>query len=419
MKKIISVLLSAVMLLSILSCFAVSAAEVPYPPIETGCYGDIDTEKYPVEYPDRKREKLVLDESSETQIKEDYYKIHPEADYDSITVDYYGTLSDGSMLVFAENDMSLYLDAVNYMVIGKYLYVTYCIGNDIRIYKNNTFTRIVDAYQNGTLSDELLDETAEILCFARFVNPNEETPYPPLESGHYGAKIYFKPYSFETTDNKPLSFEDACMLQVNKFENPAALDDESVENQIKVDYIANVDNNADIEKMEINYYGTLSDGSMLVFVDCKAGSASVIDYTVIGKYVYYIPNAGRRIVLYKNHEFTDILDAYKNGTLSDELLDETAEILCFARFAKSNAEPEPQVLYGDVNRDGVITIMDATLVQKLGVGIEESESELISVLADVNNDGRISVIDVTCIQKYIAGGYGDTGRTGIVPLVVG
>lgn len=254
MKKI-SVLLSVIMLLSILSCFAVSAAEVPYPPLKTGHYGDIDTEKYPVEYPDRKREKLVLDELNETQIKDDYYKIYPECDYNSITVDYYGTLSDGSMLVFVESDMSLYLDAVDYMVIGKYLYVTSSIGRDIKIYSNNTFTSIINAYQNGTLSDDLLDETAEILCFARFV--------------------------------------------------------------------------------------------------------------------------------------------------------------------KSNVEPEPQVLYGDVDRDGVITIMDATLVQKLGIGIEEPESELISVLADVNNDGRISITDVTCIQKYIAGSYGNTGRTGIAPLVVG
>lgn len=265
----------------------------------------------------------------------------------------------------------------------------------------------------------LLSSVMLLSIWSCFAVSAAEVPYPPLESGHYGAKIYFKPYSFETTDNEPISFEDACILQVDKFDNPAILSDESVKNQIKEDYIANVDNSADIEKMGINYYGTLSDGSMLVFVDCKDSSASVIDYTVIGKYVYYTPTADSRIVLYKNHEFTDILDAYQNGTLSDDLLDETAEILCFARFVKSNVESKPQVLYGDVDKDGVITVMDATLVQKLGVGLEEPESELISVLADVNNDGRISITDVTCIQKYIAGGYGNTGRTGIEPLVVG
>lgn len=253
-------------------------------------------------------------------------------------------------------------------------------------------------------------------CFA--VSATTE-PYPPLETGHYGASIYFKPYSFETTDNKSISFEDACMLQVDKFNNPAALHDDSVENQIKEDYIANVDNKADIEKIEINYYGTLSDGGMLVFVDYKDSSVSVIDYTVIGKYVYYTPNAGRCIVLYKNHEFTEILDAYKDGTLSDELLDEAAEILCFAKFVNPNEEPETPVLYGDVDNDGVITVLDATLVQKLGLGIEEPESELTSVLADVNNDGRISVLDVTCIQKYITSGYINTGRTGVELEAVG
>lgn len=265
----------------------------------------------------------------------------------------------------------------------------------------------------------LLSSVMLLSILSCFAVSAAEVPYPPLESGHYGANIYFKPYSFETTDNEPISFEDACILQVDKFDNPAILSDESVKNQIKEDYIANVDNNADIEKMEINYYGTLSDGSMLVFVDCKYYYECVVDYKVIGKYVYYTPTKDETIVLYKNHQFSEIMDAYQNGTLSDDLLDETAEILCFARFAKSNAEPEPQVLYGDVDKDGVITIMDATLVQKLGIGIDEPESELISVLADVNNDGRISVIDVTCIQKYIAGGYGNTGRTGIVPIVVG
>lgn len=265
----------------------------------------------------------------------------------------------------------------------------------------------------------LLSSVMLLSIWSCFAVSAAEVPYPPLESGHYGANIYFKQYSFETPDNKPISFDDACMLQVDKFNNPAALDDESVENQIKQDYIENVNNRVNIDRMNIKYYGTLSDGSMLVFVDCKYYYECVVDYKVIGKYVYYTPTKDETIVVYKNHEFTEILDAYQNGTLTDELLDETAEILCFARFAKSNAEPEPQVLYGDVDRDGVITIMDATLVQKLGIGIDEPESELISVLADVNNDGRISVLDVTCIQKYITSGYINTGRTGVELEAVG
>lgn len=173
MKKFISIFLSLVMLMSIFTCFAVTATTENYPPLETGSYGHIDTKKYPVEYSGKIPEKLALDELTETQILNDYCKAHPCDDDNVLSVDYYGTLSDGSMLVFV--DGGAYFTALDYMVIGKYLYVTSCLGNDVRLYKNNNFTRIVDDYKNGSLSDELLDEAAEILCFAKFVNYEPET----------------------------------------------------------------------------------------------------------------------------------------------------------------------------------------------------------------------------------------------------
>lgn len=77
------------------------------------------------------------------------------------------------------------------------------------------------------------------------------------------------------------------------------------------------------------------------------------------------------------------------------------------------ATTEPEILYGDVDGDGIISIQDATMIQKFGVGINTPEvgSDLFE-LADVNDDGRISILDVTCIQKYLVGGYKDTGLLG-------
>ena len=75
----------------------------------------------------------------------------------------------------------------------------------------------------------------------------------------------------------------------------------------------------------------------------------------------------------------------------------------------TTAEPtEPAVLYGDVNGDGVITVLDATEIQKMGIGLVEANA-----LADVNGDGRISILDVTLVQKYIVGGYANTGLVGV------
>lgn len=57
---------------------------------------------------------------------------------------------------------------------------------------------------------------------------------------------------------------------------------------------------------------------------------------------------------------------------------------------------------GDVNSDGIISVVDSTLVQKYIVGIEKL-TELQKKSADVNGDGDISVVDATLIQKYIVG----------------
>lgn len=53
-----------------------------------------------------------------------------------------------------------------------------------------------------------------------------------------------------------------------------------------------------------------------------------------------------------------------------------------------------------VNMDGVINVVDATLVQKYIVGLEEFDDYTLKI-ADTNGDGTISVIDATNIQKKI------------------
>lgn len=57
---------------------------------------------------------------------------------------------------------------------------------------------------------------------------------------------------------------------------------------------------------------------------------------------------------------------------------------------------------GDVNSDGDISVVDATLVQKYIVGLENLK-DFQKKSADVNDDNEISVVDATLIQKYIVG----------------
>ena len=80
--------------------------------------------------------------------------------------------------------------------------------------------------------------------------------------------------------------------------------------------------------------------------------------------------------------------------------------------AQPATEPSGNAVYGDVNGDGDITVVDATLVQKRVVQLETLSADK-QILADVNGDNTISVVDATLIQKYIVR-LEDWGRTGDV-----
>lgn len=80
--------------------------------------------------------------------------------------------------------------------------------------------------------------------------------------------------------------------------------------------------------------------------------------------------------------------------------------------AQPATEPSGNAVYGEVNGDGDITIVDATLVQNHVAQLETLSADK-QILADVNGDNTISVVDATLIQKYIVH-LKDWGRTGDV-----
>ena len=74
------------------------------------------------------------------------------------------------------------------------------------------------------------------------------------------------------------------------------------------------------------------------------------------------------------------------------------------------SQPSGGAVYGDVNNDGIISVVDSTLVQKFIVHNESLTTEQ-QIIADVNGDNVVSVVDATAIQKYVVHSEG-SGRTG-------
>ena len=83
--------------------------------------------------------------------------------------------------------------------------------------------------------------------------------------------------------------------------------------------------------------------------------------------------------------------------------------------------PVSAAAVGDVDADGRIDIIDATMVQRYIVNLETLSASQITA-ADANLDGEVTVVDVTEIQKYIAGIItefgGETPEPATVPATV-
>lgn len=63
------------------------------------------------------------------------------------------------------------------------------------------------------------------------------------------------------------------------------------------------------------------------------------------------------------------------------------------------------IIIGDVDNDGVVTISDATAIQRWLAEFDDAvdmTNALTFTRADTNKDGKITIRDVTEIQRFIA-----------------
>ena len=102
--------------------------------------------------------------------------------------------------------------------------------------------------------------------------------------------------------------------------------------KIKTDYIKSDERykNLHYTSVVINeYYGTLSDGSLLLDICIPRGYPDVVDdniwFNVVDNYAYLlesINHPNQNLQLYKNSEFYDIKAAYENNVITKNILDE-------------------------------------------------------------------------------------------------
>ena len=152
------------------------------------------------------------------------------------------------------------------------------------------------------------------------------------------------------------------------------------------------------------------------FISCDSLRSVTIldDVTSIGEYAFYccgnlrsvtIPDSVISIDYYAFDGCFWLTDVYYTGTeeqWNQINIDYGNDDLTDATIHYNPSEDIPKYPLGDVSNDNVISIVDATEIQKYLAGLTTLTDFQITK-GDVNNDGVLSVIDATEIQKYLAG----------------
>ena len=105
-----------------------------------------------------------------------------------------------------------------------------------------------------------------------------------------------------------------------------------------------------------------------------------------------------------NHDTIVCVDGVDAEYTADDVYEDRMIVrFSFPRLKdpKSYIPKEPEILIGDVNGDGDVTIDDATMIQKAIAELIELD-DTQKKAADANADGQITIDDATMIQKYIA-----------------
>lgn len=148
----------------------------------------------------------------------------------------------------------------------------------------------------------------------------------------------------------------------------------------------------DVESIvKVENFAQNTDG-MTLLVEYSSGVEESLTYSPVDYYDYGDD-------MYEGFAMTENGVTYFDTALKS--LDDTSSTYRLYTLGETVEVVIPKVKLGDVDGNGVINIIDATLVQRYIAQITSLSDAQIKT-ADTTKDGSINIMDVTAIQRYIA-----------------
>ena len=299
------------------------------------------------------------------------------------TVDYYKFVLDKS-------------GRINFKLNSKFYYSSYeiCDGDFNVIWKKSYYASVTTGILNIDENIDLVAGTYYLVLKGNYYDYDMDYVSKSYESSNTGALDFSVAYQksnetfSETQKSKNNSFETAAVIDVNKdYTAQVALNDE-------IDYYKFTVQKGNSVNLIVNT--GLYHSSYAIYDENKNEIWQTSRYRGLETEILELDEI---IELTSGSYYFAIISDY-NGYDSDYIASSYEYINTGDVKFRINAEVPIQV--GDVNRDGSINIVDATLVQKYIVGLTYFNSDDI-IIADVTYDGYITVRDATTVQKMAIG----------------
>lgn len=181
--------------------------------------------------------------------------------------------------------------------------------------------------------------------------------------------------------------------------------------QIKVDASQYFSNGEDEpEDFIITHYGALSDGRLVLNVDNNGGHPAVIWEYNLGNY-YYAYDAVDCAYIYSNNTFESLVDAYENGSLSENDLAELAA--CSEAYLKN---PQNEKYFYFIKTSEPEETTESAVVTEPATTEEITVTEGNSTVEESSADSK--VISTADTAAPTSGGAVQTGQGTIAVLLI-
>lgn len=317
-----------------------------------------------------------ISSETEAQIQQSVYSKYiedkyPNATADDITISYFATASDSSILF--RYDFLGTIQVIEQVKIGDYTY-SYTCGEDLHLFKNGEAYKLKEAYESGIIDDNMLAELANMnigLVKNAVENPVEKNKLTQLIQYHdsqYSMWGSLNPYIIDEAYQAYIESKQA-LQNADSTETDYANATQSLVNAdlnkiyIRPEYAQETYNNAVKEQNYNNFY---SDDDWTAYQNCLDDLKAELDkITNVNECSQELTNA-----------FHGVLKSYNKMTNS-------------------------YVLKGDVNKDGAVNISDVTLLQKSLAGLYNLTGAQ-KMLSGARFYEDLSITNVTDLSKFIA-----------------